>query len=224
MVKKIFWSIFSLALVFTASGCGTSQQSNPQSNQPAASVASKQESISGSIEDLVKLGRSIKCDIPKTDTSTISGTVYISGNKARSDFEVNNGSGSTIAAHFILDGVTMYSWNDADKTQAMKFSLSDMEKFKTNVQAKSGGVSNYSNKMDYSCTNWTVDSSYFVPPADINFSDFSQLINKIQSQLPNLKNDTSANSASNNQALCATCDKMPNAAVKAQCLQGLGCK
>ena len=59
MTKKFFGAFLLLALVLTISGfggCGTKKQ------------ADESETISGSIEDLVKLGKSIKCDVGKTRT------------------------------------------------------------------------------------------------------------------------------------------------------------
>lgn len=216
MPNKILRSIFSLTLILTISGCAVNQPASQSANQKASPAVSKSESINGSIEDLLKLGRSIKCDLAKASTDIISGTAYISGKRARSDFQMSGGADKTIAGHFIMDGTNMYSWTEGNKTPAMKISLADMEKLGAGAGAKNEGASNYSDKMDYHCTNWTVDNSLFVPPTNVKFQDFAQMMNSVTKNLPVKMPNT--------QSFCATCDKMPNAATIAQCKQSLGCK
>lgn len=223
MKNKIIWSIFLGTLVIAGAGCGAKQAANLQTTpganqaatQPAAQGGAQNESISGSIKDLLKLGRSIKCDLAKASKDIVAGEVYISGKKARSDFQIKDSTGKTSTGHFILDNTTMYSWTDQNKAQAMKIDVAELEKQAGTTQASNSGADNYSNNSDYRCTNWSVDSSMFVPPADVKFSDFSALMQQLQNRLP---------AGINTQALCGGCDKITDANTKAQCKQSLGCK
>lgn len=219
MKKNFFWSVFSLVLVLATIGAGCSkqgQQAEQSTDQSANQSVAKDEAISGSIKDLIKLGKSIKCDLAKASDTIVSGTAYVSGNKARSDFELKMGEGKTTTGHFILSGSTMYSWTDGNKAQAVKINVTEIEKLSGKPDAKNSGADNYSNSMDYKCVTWLTDASKFVPPADIKFQDFSAILNQFQNKLPAGNFDT--------QSMCATCDKMSNAEGKAQCRQSLGCK
>ena len=51
----------------------------------------------------------------------------------------------------------------------------------------------------------------FVPPADIEFMDFSQMMNEATETFENSEVD------------CSVCDQIPDGDAKTQCLSALGC-
>lgn len=121
--------------------------------------------------------------------------------------------------HFISDGTWMYSWNDVSKDQAVKFKIDEMQNPEFKNQADNSGANNYEDQMDYKCYPWSPSSASFVPPADINFKDFSAMMNQLQQQTQGLNNLPGGNSA-----MCAQCDKITETQAKASCKQSLGCK
>lgn len=175
------------------------------------------EPLTGSIESFMKLGRSIRCVLQQADGAIVSGTTYVSGTKARSDFQTKVGE-SLVNGHFIVDSTTMYSWTDGTPSQAVKFSLADMQN--PNFKSNSGDqADSYNTQMAYKCYNWSADNSYFTPPSNINFTDFSEMMKALQ----NFKTPGTG-TGTGNSALCASCDQITDVKSKAQCKVSLGCK
>lgn len=212
-MKKIFIGALLLAIAITLAACGAPKGVGQKADQG--------EAFNGSVQDLIKLGKSTKCVLQgKEGDSIASGTTYISGNKARGDFQMTGAGETATNGHFISDGTWMYSWNDASKDQAVKFKIDEMQKPEFKGQADTKGASNYEDIMDYKCYSWTANQSSFVPPADINFTDFSETMKQLQNQTEGLNKNLPAGDS----ALCAQCEQIKDAQGKAQCKQSLGCK
>ena len=212
LMKKIFIGALLMAIAITLAACGAPKGVVQNADQGVA--------FKGSIQDLINRGKSAKCVLQaKAGDSIISGTTYISGKNARSDFQMTGAGETATNGHFISDGTWMYTWNDVSKDQAVKFKIDEMQKPEFKNQANTNGANNLDESMDYKCYSWSADQSSFVPPADINFKDFSALMNQLQQQTQGLNNVPAGNSA-----MCAQCDKITEAQAKAQCKQSLGCK
>lgn len=158
--------------------------------------------LKGSILDLLKLNKALKCTFTMSDTS---GTTYISDKKIRGDFTIKDSDGKTIESHMISDGTYAYSWTNI-APQGIKIKMPDaqtaeQQKTDTNYQEL---MKNY----DYKCRNWIVDSSKFDVPTDITFSDMSKLLEDM----------------GGNKSLCAACDYAQTEADKTACKERLGCK
>jgi len=212
-MKKIFIGALLMAIAITLVACGAPKGVTQNTDQG--------EAFKGSIQDLINRGKSAKCVLEGKEGDTIaSGTTYISGKKARGDFQTKGTGEALITGHFISDGTWMYSWSDANKEQAVKFNINEMQNPEFKSQADNSGANNYEDQMDYKCYSWSPDSSSFVPPADINFTDFSAMMKQLQQQTQGLNKNLPAG----NPAMCAQCDKISEAQAKAQCKQSLGCK
>ena len=212
-MKKIFIGALLLAIAITLAACGATKGVVQKADQGQA--------FNGSVQDLINLGKSTKCVLQaKEGESIISGTTYISGNKARSDFQTTGAGQAAMTGHFISDGTWMYSWSDTAKNQAVKFKMDELQKPEFKSQADTNGADNYEDKMDYKCYPWSADQSFFAPPTDINFTDYTQMMNQLQQQTQGLN----ANLPAGNSAMCAQCDKITEAQAKVQCKQSLGCK
>ena len=206
-MKKI---VFVLCLALLLAGCGN------KGVQPST----QGEPVSGSIEDLIKLGKNYRCELQFKDGDQImSGTTYLSGSSARSDYQMKSGN-QTQNGHAIMTGTTMYSWIDEMPSQAIKFNQADLAQFQGQAEETSPSASNYSEKYDYKCYTWTPDQSKFTPPAGINFIDYSAMLKQLQGQLQNL--NVNAPKADTN--MCSSCDSISDASTKAMCKQQLGCK
>lgn len=145
------------------------QESVPKENNDSLSGA-------GSFASLMGLGRNLTCDFTDVSEETngaVAGTVYIAGEKLRGDFEMEQ-AGVVYESHMIHDDSTIYTWTESDQGMvAMKFSKPEDETTIGSDSSESAGESfSMDESVDYDCRPWSVDQSVFVPPSNIEFTDF----------------------------------------------------
>lgn len=170
-----------------------------------------------SLKDLLLAGKAQTCAYSdKLEGSDISGKSYITNGKMRNDIDskVND---KTMSTHMIMDGNTSFTWVDGQKTGfKMTVNPKDFEKDESDTETANppnGGQSVDINKViDYKCKNWKADNSFFVPPPDIQFTDFSSVMKP--------KSVTASDPQSANP--CGACDNLPDEA-KQGCRTALKC-
>jgi hypothetical protein len=130
---------------------------------------------SKSLKDLLTAGIAQKCTYSSTDEDgSTEGTSYISGGKVRGDFSVVS-SGKTTKSHMISDGKTSYIWTDGEET-GFKMTVEETDTQETDSsQTPTQGAAGWDDKFDYKCSAWVTDGSYFTPPSNVKFTDFSEL-------------------------------------------------
>lgn len=94
------------------------------------------------------------------------GTIYLSDKKIRGDFNTTvSGSDQAVETHMIQNDDSIYVWSSiapqgfrvpAPKTQA-------------DIDANPEYYSAYNQPLNYECTPWNADVSFFTPPANITF-------------------------------------------------------
>ncbi len=87
-------------------------------------------------------------------------------------------------SHMISDGTYAYVWT-AENPMGMKFKSETMEnppaQTQTGTAAGATNGSVYINQqVNMNCSPWAVDESVFVPPANVQFTDFSQSLKNAQ--------------------------------------------
>lgn len=167
-------------------------------------VAEKEETAaatSGSIKDLLALGRAQQCTFSDTVTGGTDGVVYVANNKVRGDFTATVG-GTATGSHMIVDGTAAYLWMDG-QTTGFKTVLDQAQ---PSVAAGQTQQFDANTSVDYSCKAWSVDNAVFTLPSGVTFSDPSALLPAAPGQGAN----------------CAACDSAP-ADSRAQCRAALGC-
>lgn len=171
------------------------------------------------LRDLMALGTNQKCTFTDLQSKS-TGTVYVSGTKARSDVNIVFESQPSYMSHMISDGETIYVWQEGQKT-GFKTSLTDINKVseESEVPAQDKTV-NVDDQVDYECNSWSVDPSLFTPPANVTFSDFGSMMEDAMEQSKSMM-DSSENSDIKTQQ-CEACDSLP-ADAQAACKQSLGC-
>jgi uncharacterized protein YxeA len=178
---------------------------------PGSSITESQGGMK-SLKDLLSSGVAQKCTYSSTDESgTNEGVSYISGGKVRGDFSTTI-SGKVTKSHMITDGKTSYIWTDGEK-DGFKMTIPDATPTSAKTDTSDSEVSTEADldqKMDYKCSAWVVDNSYFTPPTSVTFSDFSQMINPVAPQ----QGDTSSQ--------CSYCNGL-SGDDKTQCLTALKC-
>jgi len=176
------------------------------------------ESESNDLIGLLKLGKTQQCNFSYEDENGSSkGVVYISSNQLRSDLTITDKEGKEMDIYMIRTGDDNYVWGSSfPKNTGIKMTM-DLEKLASD--SATNQYVNPSQKMNYSCSGWTVDASVFTPPAGVKFSDFSQFMqgtikNAVTSKVPTPAGNTTS---------CDICNSLTGDA-KNVCLQQLNCQ
>ncbi len=169
-----------------------------------------------SLKELLASGVPQKCTFASDDESgKTEGTSYIAGGKVRADFTSTINAKTTVS-HMISDNKTSYIWTDGDKT-GFKMTITETDTNATDSPvtgetASQGNEADLDQKSDYKCSVWVPDNSMFTPPADVKFTDFSEMFKP-----------SPATSGSGSSQQCSICDSLKGDD-KTSCLSALNCK
>jgi len=212
MKKIVLTLVLALALSFTVSGCKSKAKPAAEGqNQPATTAenTAKEESFSGSINDLIKRGVPSKCTYTQINGSVKqSGTVYIQGVNAKTYLETE-GNDKIDKMHALKLGDWQYMWNDGEK-KGTKFNFTEEEMKKIQEasqqfeQAKQDV--DFDTKLDYKCYPWIADQSMLTVPANVIFDDLTPMMKQAITQMGQLKSS----------GMCAACAQLSGEA-KIQC-------
>jgi len=167
------------------------------SNFAATTTTAQAEAVTttGSASILGLIGgvksKSVECTFVLDNSGVQSeGTGFFIDGKARVDTFYTDADNRQIASYMIMDtpADTMYVWTLAEGEQTgLKMSLSANEKMVTkmsehNPVAPEVSVSrpqapNISPETDvqYICKPWSPDTTVFIPPTDVNFTDMTEM-------------------------------------------------
>ena len=165
----------------------------------------------GSLKNLLALGGSQKCSYTYAgDGVTSSATIYLSTGKMRVDSETIMNT-KTIHSHMILMDNTNYIWGDG-MPQGIRMTVPDSQ---ASVSSMPQGAQTFdiNKEINYSCSSWGTDTSYFKIPTDIQFTDLTEMMNQFN---PVVKTSATVN----NQ--CSVCESMPEPS-KTECKRALSC-
>ncbi|OGD84423.1 hypothetical protein A2165_00660 [Candidatus Curtissbacteria bacterium RBG_13_40_7] len=190
------------------------KSSKPSGETPASQMMEEQtaRTTSGSsIRDLLGFGNNVTCTITyPSENGETKGTVYVaSDERLRGDF-TSNMEDKEIDSHMIQDGTYSYIWSSSSP-QGTKMKLEDISSRQSPGPESQNQNIDLDQKVDYQCSPWSVDNSKFVPPADIEFIDFTSTMMQMQDQT----NTT-------NQSQKAICDTITDPQAKAACLEATG--
>lgn len=180
---------------------------------------SSMETFTGSLKELIDRGQASKCtfqmDMEGIETEAV---VYIAGQKSYSEMETKDNTGKTYKTYSIIDGEWMYTWSTMTPGTGLKMNLKEMEEmgeeYEDDQEAKSefDYQKNYEQEFEYKCQNWLQDNSKFVPPANIEFTDWSQLMKDFTEEMNTSMGD-----------LCGNCDVISDEEQRKECRESLGC-
>ncbi len=171
-------------------------------NQPVST--NTDQATPQSLKELLASQNPQQCAFDQsTEGAAATGKVFVSNGKMRGDFTslVNN---QGVESHMIVRDNTAYVWSSL-ANQGFKMSTENM------MNGTTTSV-DMNQRFDYTCSGWTEDSTAFTLPTTITFSDMSAMMDQMMV----------SSSATVNQ--CGLCDKIPDAAAKAQCRTSLNCK
>jgi hypothetical protein len=177
------------------------------------SVAQQDDSLNvkGSIFDIVNLGKDVKCTYEDA-ASNMSGVMYVSGKKVRTDITYI-ADDESIEASTLIDNDWAYMWSP-ELAQGTRINIADL-KYKTDeltnnkVDITTEVQDKLSEKFNYHCEKWDVDQATFDLPEDVTFTDTTEILNNLQ------QND--------GKNMCVACDYIQDEAKKAECKSSLNC-
>lgn len=163
-----------------------------------------QQATRGSIKSLLGMGKSETCDIVYPDGNG-KGTIYVVDKKMRGDFTtmVNNQS---MENHMIQDGDYVYFWSGTQGTKMKVSTIATPTPGATVGQQPQGADLN--KDVDYKCSSWSVDNSKLTPPADVKFTDLTQMMTPQQTK-------SSPQTGGTNSSYC---NPLTDPAAKAACI------
>lgn len=149
-------------------------QSKPAQTQTETSTSPAPQANQNTIFDLLASGASQECtfDSKVENQGETSGIFYFTKDKMRGDIATKAVDGKTSRFSMIRVGDDNYMWGSELETGIkMKLAAEDL---KNNDQASS--YVDLNKDFDYKCKGWSVDNSKFTPPANVKFTDFSQVM------------------------------------------------
>ncbi len=162
--------ILGLVVYYATNHSSPSGVTNTDSST-STNVSVKGTSSSGSIRDLLALGKNLMCTIDESSaTSTVTGTMYISGNMMSGEFTSSSKGSLGMISHMIRNGDTVYAWS---ASQGAKMTFTNL----TGTSAQSKSSVNLDQKVGYKCSDWSVDNSKFAVPTNVKFTDVSAMMN-----------------------------------------------
>ena len=159
---------------------GVEQKMIEESNVTAEVVNPDQIKGKDSLASLMKLGKSLECTFSfSSEGMKGEGTSYFDKGKSRVDSLYTDNKSGPQASYMISDTATnmMYTWFTADgTTSGMKMNIPVATPTdKTPIGQSNTPQVDTSTDVNYDCKPWNVDSSVFVPPADVEFTDMGEM-------------------------------------------------
>jgi hypothetical protein len=168
------------ALVFSKKSVAP-QKDNGEKMVKQAKPADTQSAMM-SLSELLTSGKTQSCSYDYTDDTTgkMSGKVYISGGKMRSDYSITDKTGKETTGSVINDGTNMYMWSSS-MAEGIKIAVTEeMKKDMANAQGKAAKYVDMNKKVNYHCDVWTLNTTSFVPPTNVKFTDYSAMMKQAQ--------------------------------------------
>lgn len=204
MNTKIIGVTVAVILLLGAGGAYFLSQNKTAIQTNVVSTPTVTENKTSSLLDLLNLGKNQQCTFKTTTSgSKTEGTFYIAQGKMRGDLKTTV-DGKEQEMSMIRDGDMNYIWGSSLTTGIkMKLSLDEISSNKQTSQ-----YINTSDKLNYDCKDWRVDSSLFTPPVDIKFTDLSAMMEKTKETTKTTPNTS-------------VCDAIEDEAAKASCIKAL---
>lgn len=221
--QAIIGIVAAIVILFGAGGVflysqNKSPQPQPNSTTTATDQENKKSSMSDSLTSLLKSGKTQKCTFSSQDIGggNTQGTAYLTTDKMRTDLTITS-SDKTSMVYVIRNGDDNYIWgSEFPNSTGLKMTLS-IDEYESNSDSRE--YFDPTKKLDYDCSGWTVDSSVFVPPSNIKFSDLSSMMQGMMKSETKPTGAAPSSSASN----CSVCNSLTGSA-KTSCLAQLNCQ
>lgn len=151
-----------------------------------------EENYNLSLKELTGLGKNIKCTYDfSNEEASGKGIVYVSGNKMRSEMSVKTEGDGEIEAYTVSDDQYVYMWA-SNSNQGMRMSVSEedydyAEDMNSSDSSELYSYQDQNQKMDYKCLPWVPDNSKFDTPNDIDFIDYTEMLQDMMKSLEGME-------------------------------------
>jgi len=192
MKKSLLIVAFAMIVALGAGGCGKSDAPitlKVDDNATPTEQNAEMEKFSGSMRDLFEKGEPVKCNFETVmDGITQKSALYVSGKNMRMDGFNTGGGQPDLATHMIIKEDYQYIWgydgNNGTKMKSLK--VEDLDITKTDDLTTADIKPNeelvkLDQNMEMTCEKWSADSSMFNPPSEIEFVDYSEMMNSLGS-------------------------------------------
>lgn len=206
MNKKILLGI-AIVILVAAAFLYVNQRKNQGSDYSSPDVSKIMGSES--MRALMAKGKPLQCDINQNE---VKSKFYFSENNFRTNF-VTVTEGKENIGHMIVKGDTSYTWMDGEAT-GFKMTANPELQVDAQANAQNNEKVDLDAKVDYECSSWKKDDSYFDLPPGVEFTDLSAMMNtKVE-----------ATGGTDLKAIqCAACNSAP-AESRAECKKALNCE
>lgn len=188
--------ILSLCLILLSglflSACGVKDNNSATTTPSEAQEESATSSFS--LRDLIAKNIPQKCTwVSNVDGSEFKGTIIVSGKKFKQETNVKQ-DGFDYIGHSVSDGTYLYTWQENSNKDspdiAIKMKLDSMDEElgadSSSERPSDSETVDLDQEYQYNCTPTVVSDSDFQPPKDIEFVDYSQFLDDIQSKMPSI--------------------------------------
>lgn len=185
--------------------------------------AAQPQGMQNTLKGLLGLGQSQTCTYNVGEGLGTS-TVYVAGGKMRTDTLVKTGT-SDFVSHTIMDGQSVYSWMDGQKT-GYKMDFASMQGNTMKGDVNNSGQANIdpNKQFDFKCSRWSVDNSKFALPTGVEFTDMTKMMQDMQQMQPTGQTTPTPGAGTMPAgSMDAMCDSLQEPA-KTQCLAALKAK
>ena len=163
--------------------------------EDVASEESATEARDGttSLRDLMLRGESVECTftIAEDDGTIGTGVGYFSEEQARVDSELVDADGFSYEVSYIFSDDRVYTWGTMLDGQQFAVSMLVDDEHELDVLAEEDDdMLGIDDEIEYSCQPWRVDTSVFVPPADIEFMDMTSMLQQQMMEIDTSQMDT----------------------------------
>ena len=213
MMKKIKYSSAFILLICSVVlvSCTKQDQQVQEQNQ----IQNQEETVVGSLKDLLGMGKKFECTweyIDEENQSKMSGVLWTDGTRSRTQTSTET-NGQIYAMNFVTDATDGYMWEEG-KTQGFKYALNEMKSEPEAVEEDGGQNLEYVDKSmfenyNYQCKGWVVDETKFSVPAEVEFVDMMAQVQQIQQNMNQVQ-----------EGLEGVCNSLPEPQ-KSQCLESM---
>lgn len=156
----------------------TQLSKSPKTNVAQEITTPKEESgIRGSIKSLLGVGKNVSCSV-KYPESAGDGKIYVAGDRVRGDFTLMIDN-KEMESHMIVDREFGYFWSG---TQGTKMKIDETEKTASPLPEGQEQTQDIDKEVDLNCSSWSVDNSKFTIPTNVQFTDMTEIMQKMQQQ------------------------------------------
>ena len=168
------------------SGCLFQKANTPAATPAPTSETPAKESFSGTLEELLAKGKSVKCvSTAEAEGGKTEGEFYIDGATGRTKSVTKiTQAGQTQVMNSIMTKEAVYTWTEGQK-QGFLFPVTKTEPTPsasepTTAEPTAPAAAKPDAKYNMDCEAWRVDDSFFTVPTDVTFVDQAAMIKDLQ--------------------------------------------